>query len=458
MPMEKFIVTLKTVTPLFLGGAEPVKPVELRAPSIKGMMRFWYRAMHGESSLEKLYKKEESLFGGSGDGEGRSRVVIRMPSPLNKDEVKDSLWDVIPHKNEVSKKGVSYLVPTDKSAGIFYLLYSMLLPRRERPFIKADSSGFQIILQSHDTNALKQSLASLWCAVYMGGFGARSRRGGGNVVATDVHAISKRNDFSLNFVPAGENSQEVANWLTSNFHEAKGIISGGKNDWISTYSNLSLSRFIICRNCKTTWLEALNEVGTIFKEFRNSHKHDIWGTASFGLPVVHGIRTGNRMTVKGSIQKTDMEHRGSPLILKIIRAKNSYYWFVLRLAGEFLPEGGVIKANSATQKPDYRLLDEFWSKVKNKGEEYILSKPQGLHDLTEKIKKAVDPEKIILYGSRARGDFHRHSDTDIAVETNGTIEDIKAAGAVDIVNYRKIDKRLKDKIDKEGILLYERKS
>lgn len=188
------------------------------------------------------------------------------------------------------------------------------------------------------------------------------------------------------------------------------------------------------------------------------HKHDIWGTASFGLPVVHGIRTGNRMTVKGSIQKTDMERRGSPLILKIIRAKNSYYWFVLLLAGEFLPEGGVIKANSATQKPDYRLLDEFWSKVKNKGEEYILSKPQALHDLTEKINRTMNPEKIILYGSRARGDFHRHSDTDIAVDTNGSIEDIKAAGAVDIVNYRKIDKRLKDKIDKEGILLYERKS
>lgn len=290
-----------------------------------------------------------------------------------------------------------------------------------------------------------------------GGVGARSRRGGGNVIATDVYAISKLNDFSLNFVPAGENSQEVANWLTSNFHAAKGIIAGGMNDWISTYSNLSLSRFVICRSYKTTWLEALNEVGTIFKEFRNLHKHDIWGTAAFGLPIVHGTRTGNRVIVKGSFNRTDIDRRGSPLIFKIIKIKNSYYWFVLRLAGEFLPEGGVIKANSETQKPDYQLLDEFWSKLKNRGEEYILSKPQGLHNLTEKIKEAADTEKIILYGSKARGDFHQHSDTDIAVETNGSIEDIKAAGAADIVNYRKIDKRLKDKIDKEGVILYERK-
>jgi CRISPR-associated protein Cmr1 len=196
----------------------------------------------------------------------------------------------------------------------------------------------------------------------------------------------------------------------------------------------------------------------MFKEFRNLHKRDILDTAAFGLPIVHGIRTGERVTVKGRFNKADIDRRGSPLVFKIIKIKNSYYWFVVRLAGEFLPEGGVIKANSDTQKPDYKLLDEFWSKLKNKGEEYILSKPQGLHDLTEKIKKATYPEKIILYGSRARGDFHRHSDTDIAVETNGSIEDIKAAGAVDIVNYGKIDKRLKDKIDKEGVTLYERKS
>lgn len=39
--MEKLTVTLKTVTPMFLGGAEPDKKAELRAPSIKGAMRFW---------------------------------------------------------------------------------------------------------------------------------------------------------------------------------------------------------------------------------------------------------------------------------------------------------------------------------------------------------------------------------------------------------------------------------
>jgi CRISPR-associated protein Cmr1 len=46
--MEKLTVTLKTITPLFLGGAEPVMQAELCAPSIKGAMRLWYRAIDPE--------------------------------------------------------------------------------------------------------------------------------------------------------------------------------------------------------------------------------------------------------------------------------------------------------------------------------------------------------------------------------------------------------------------------
>jgi CRISPR type III-B/RAMP module RAMP protein Cmr1 len=37
--MEKLTITLKTVTPLFLGGAEPDERIELRAAFIKGAMR-----------------------------------------------------------------------------------------------------------------------------------------------------------------------------------------------------------------------------------------------------------------------------------------------------------------------------------------------------------------------------------------------------------------------------------
>lgn len=40
-------VTLETVTPLFLGAAEPRGGAELRAPSFRGALRYWPRALVG---------------------------------------------------------------------------------------------------------------------------------------------------------------------------------------------------------------------------------------------------------------------------------------------------------------------------------------------------------------------------------------------------------------------------
>jgi len=40
--MEKLEVTFRIVTPMFLGGADPNIQAELRPPSIKGAMRYWY--------------------------------------------------------------------------------------------------------------------------------------------------------------------------------------------------------------------------------------------------------------------------------------------------------------------------------------------------------------------------------------------------------------------------------
>lgn len=49
---------------MFCGGANP-QEVELRPPAIKGGLRFWWRAMHGDWPLDKLKTEEAKLFGGT---------------------------------------------------------------------------------------------------------------------------------------------------------------------------------------------------------------------------------------------------------------------------------------------------------------------------------------------------------------------------------------------------------
>ena len=75
-----------------------------------------------------------------------------------------------------------------------------------------------------------------------------------------------------------------------------------------------------------------------------------------------------------------------------------------------------------------------------------------------------DIKKLILFGSRARGDFKRTSDIDLAVE-GGNIsafavqvdEEVSNILEFDIINLDgRVQKELLESIRREGVLLYEK--
>ena len=75
-----------------------------------------------------------------------------------------------------------------------------------------------------------------------------------------------------------------------------------------------------------------------------------------------------------------------------------------------------------------------------------------------------DIKKLILFGSRARGDFKRTSDIDLAVE-GGNIsafavqvdEEVSTLLVFDIINLDgRVQKELLESIRREGVLLYEK--
>jgi CRISPR-associated protein Cmr1 len=82
--MHTITFTCEVLTPLFLNGADGRTP-ELRAPSIKGALRFWWRALHGHLPLKAhsglttdLKSLETQIFGGSGDQVQRSKVLVQV--------------------------------------------------------------------------------------------------------------------------------------------------------------------------------------------------------------------------------------------------------------------------------------------------------------------------------------------------------------------------------------------
>ena len=80
------------------------------------------------------------------------------------------------------------------------------------------------------------------------------------------------------------------------------------------------------------------------------------------------------------------------------------------------------------------------------------------------IGKKYDVDKIVLFGSRARGDWRERSDIDIAVYGGNadsfaldTDEDVPTLLKFDIVNMNgEVQVELIDSINNEGVVIYEK--
>lgn len=162
--MQQIIFTCETVTPMFLAGADGSTP-ELRPPSIKGALRFWWRALNGHLSIEELKKREGAIFG---DTTQRSKVIIRVKETNKITTSNHSKW------NEA----------------INYLSYGVTTKEKVRDFITPTYS-FEIKLVIDDTAIIDQVLQAAKTFFYFGGLGFKSRNGFGSLHLKDVSLNGK---------------------------------------------------------------------------------------------------------------------------------------------------------------------------------------------------------------------------------------------------------------------------
>lgn len=152
--MQTITFECETITPMFMAGADGVTP-ELRAPSIKGALRFWWRAMNGHLSETILRKREGAIFG---DTSHRSCFTIHL---INKKGINIRQSTPVPHK--------SYALSAISANNVFEVKF-MLTP------IHTNEIEFGL-------NHL-QSLFEL--VAILGGFGKRVRRGMGGFHVTAI--------------------------------------------------------------------------------------------------------------------------------------------------------------------------------------------------------------------------------------------------------------------------------
>jgi len=154
--------TLETITPLFLRGPDGETP-ELRPPSFKGMLRYWWRALH-PMPVDQLRKQEAKRFGSAGDRDGnQSSVRIRL---LDRDLVEEDFQPVPTHN---------------------------FRRRGYRPNQKFD---LQISIDSRGESHRDEIDAVLRLMILLGGVGWRARRGMGSLrlVSVDGNPVESSTD------------------------------------------------------------------------------------------------------------------------------------------------------------------------------------------------------------------------------------------------------------------------
>ena len=180
--MNNITVVLETITPLFLGGADPRGKPELRAPSFRGALRYWLRALLGGfanfQDNEKLQRQESEVFGSTDSKRGGASSVL----------IKCKLTEGEPQDNPYTKQRALQFGGKYKPTGRDYLWWSMaesgrvdrgnyLPPKRYLP----KGTLFELSLRTRLANKdlskeYLQASAALWCLVQFGALGARSRR------------------------------------------------------------------------------------------------------------------------------------------------------------------------------------------------------------------------------------------------------------------------------------------
>lgn len=352
--MPKITFTCETITPMFLTGADGETP-ELRAPSIKGALRFWWRALNGHlvtsetEGIKNLLTEDEKLFGGTSSDTRKSNVLVRVL--FKEDNITLINIDTIKRRSE---------------SGVKYLFYSLTELQEGREGLDTKNQ-FKIILSSKNKNDLLKACASFWIVSNLGGFGSRARRGGGGIsiraIGGDIDIITKSN-LVFNLSPA---SNLVLNFK-KNTEIIKTLLDTKKiHSQIQKYSLFDTKKVYFSKTTFTTWDKALNNIGSIMisyrkgkgakkREERTFTMDTLNQKAAFGLPI--RVQNDTELNFKELYNR-----RSSPIWITVIKnLEGKFHWVVTHLQGGFMPPNTSLYFKS--KNPNLSYVEEGTSEIK----------------------------------------------------------------------------------------------
>ena len=411
--MRRSVLDIEFLTPCFLGGAEPKRSCEWRAASIRGQIRWWFRAVaggHYRGDLEAVRKAEVRVFGDTSQASplrimalGEPRTASsggRIPwrDPRLDAERLTRAWGMNPKDPDFAAT-VRRLQITSRdgtpvpSSPIQYLGYGCIGFRElERPCILPDQRvRCRLQWQDQDWKTLGSEIGklfttALWCWLHLGGIGAKSRKGFGSLACRG----------SQGELPAGGGDLLLVEPSLDNFEEGvRHVLEIGARagDREPRWSHLSSrTKIFVAAELGSTWSDAMARIGGWLIAYRRRYGYSgdvrvrdgrglrnrdyVWASpaadggpafrqgfpdrAGFGLPLPFE-KKANRVlgeTVnwrQGREESSKENRRASPLLIHIAKLGSGKYLPVItHIPARFLPEGAVLtyKRKDKTSPPN----------------------------------------------------------------------------------------------------------
>lgn len=358
--LETWTLKLKTITPMFGGSAIP-REVDrenpVRAASVRGHLRFWWRATAGAryATAEELFRAEEEIWGSDASP---GKVSIRVLEANATEPTPCCTYHHPQREGGTVMKTYPYF---DKYPG--YALFPFQGKARkdrvsgkitviEEPFNCLESVNFTLCLSfPNDVRPQVELAVAMW--VKFGGIGARTRRGCGSLEivggsrpqneATNS-ALDRRADGLLTTAPivclvGKEKESSIQAWkeaveIYKEFRQGKDYArDSGSNS--KNPAKLGRSRY-----------PEPDTIREMFPQERWRHRvvHPVRGfpRADLGLPIgFHFQEEGPRE--ESFILESNYPHGSrfaSPVITKAVKTKNGYAPAIILLSSPHVWEVG----------------------------------------------------------------------------------------------------------------------
>lgn len=343
--LESFTVELKTITPMFGGSAtnrEVNEKYPVRAASVRGHLRFWWRATAGAGyeNAEKLFEAESAIWG-------------RMPQPL-----------IDPHAHgkvriEVLKQQASLAAIPQLGKDLDYAIFPFKEQQGKngKPPISAAKSLAQVeftLRITCPTHFFAEVQTALHAWVLFGGIGSRTRRGCGSLAFakdTPVFPSAPMTSPDLlttlpNEIFVGQPQKDAQRaWakavaIYKNFRQQRNPGSGnrpGRSHWPESDS---IRRFTPTRN------------------FQHAPVHPVisgFPRADLGLPIIFHFQKQREYirpepedhTLQGAKEKH--ERFASPVITKAMVTPDGFVPVIMILNAPHVWEGHGVKFRDGTE-------------------------------------------------------------------------------------------------------------